>query len=102
MVPLLLLLYAFSAAKSQAPGDEDDVCVTINNPGVNQEILMHSHNYRDLTARGGPWIVVDEDDNNNPLRGSSTPTVAIYLLRNYCMTLGTLCWCHLLRCDFIQ
>ena len=54
---------------SQAPGDEDEICVQINqevrqevNQGVH--VLMSSFNYRDLII-GGPWVTVNNDSNND-------------------------------------
>ena len=68
-----LLLLVVQATNGQAPGDEDDVCVQFNT-FVNEIVLMDSLNYRDLV--GGPWIVVDRDDNNDALGGTSSPRVS--------------------------
>ena len=71
---LLLLLVAVRAITGQAPGDEDDVCLQ---DVLNEEGLMSSFNYRDLvSSRGGPWTVVNNDDNNDMLTSTSVTTVS--------------------------
>ena len=72
----LLLLVIVQATNGQAPGDENQVCVEIT-PVVNQMVLMGSFYYiRLLEANGGPWIVVDNDTNNDGMGGSSVPMVS--------------------------
>ena len=77
-IVLLYLLSIFvtgSMPQRVAPGDEDQVCVT---PVLDQEILMASFNYRNLLeGSGGPWTVVDEDDNNDGLIFTSLTTVSL-------------------------
>ena len=79
---LLLHVYMFVIGNAQAPGDEDSACTYYirqiggSNSGSSGLTLMRSSNYVNLLeSNGGPWIVVDEDDNNNELMGNSTPTV---------------------------
>ena len=81
-IVLLYLLSLFatgSMPQRVAPGDEDQVCVTVTvTPVLNQEILMTSFNYRNLLeGNGAPWTVVDEDDHNNVLRFGSSTTVSL-------------------------
>ena len=77
-VAALLTLCFITTCTAVAPGDEDQECLTSpNRPStVNHEILMASFNYVNLLENdGGPWIVVDEDENNDPMAGNSIPTV---------------------------
>ena len=70
IVVLLMSFFVINSAQ-QAPGDEDELCLSLPSrpPVVNQEILMWSRSYRDLLERDAPWIVLDEDNNND---GTST------------------------------
>ena len=63
----LLLSIAVKAVTGQAPGDETDRCLTTitRQSFANQILLMSSHNYDDLIEEDGPWIVRNEDDNND-------------------------------------
>ena len=63
----LLLSIFVQAISGQAPGDEDDTCLTLigRSSFANQMVLMSSRNYRNLIDGEGPWIVVDRDNNNN-------------------------------------
>ena len=71
---LLLLLVAVRAITGQAPGDEDGVCLQ---DVFNEEDLMSSLNYRDLVpSRGGPWAVVNNDDNNDGFTSISVTAVS--------------------------
>ena len=65
----VLLSIFVQAISDQAPGDEDDCFTLIGRPSfANQIVLMSSRNYRNLVeSAGGPWIVVDRDNNNNGL-----------------------------------
>ena len=75
---LLVLFHTFTISYGQASGDEDASCVTL--PNRNEIVLMDSSNYLNLLRDdGGPWIVVDEDDNNEELMGRSIPTVRCYI-----------------------
>jgi len=70
-------IIAFGAASSSL-GDEDPECLkSPNRPStINQNILLASFNYANLLeSDGGPWAVVDEDQNNDLMAGNSTPTV---------------------------
>ena len=58
----LLLLFTVKATTCQAPGDEDDVCLR---DIVNEEVLMSSFFYKNLLINRAPWIVVDNDSNND-------------------------------------
>ena len=60
----LLLVFTVEATTGQAPGDEDDICLSMRD-FVNEEVLMSSFNYRNLLINRAPWIVVDNDDNND-------------------------------------
>ena len=62
----LLLSIFVQAISGQAPGDESELCSTLlDRPSFSDQIvLMSSYNYRNLIENEGPWIVVDEDDNN--------------------------------------
>ena len=66
-IAMILFCVSFITGNAQAPGDEDGRCKTRRNrPSViNQEILMWSFHYNDLIEKNGPWIVLDEDDNND-------------------------------------
>ena len=48
----------------QAPGDEDDICITYpSDPFINQVVLMSSLNYMNLLeTNGGPWSAVSMAD----------------------------------------
>ena len=71
---ILLLSVIVQATTGQAPGDEDDVCLE---DVVKEEILMSSFNYRNLVlSRGGPWTVVNDDDNNDGLTFNTLTTVS--------------------------
>ena len=71
---LLLLLVAVRAITGQAPGDEDNICLQ---DVLNEEDLMSSFNYRNLVQdRGGPWTVVNNDDNNDAFTSTSVTTVS--------------------------
>ena len=73
------LLITVHAVTSQAPGDEDQLCLTLptREPFVNQIVLMSSVNYGTLLeSDGGPWIVLNEDDNNDGLTFNSRTTVS--------------------------
>ena len=74
-VSSLFLLFATGSMQRVAPGDEDDVCVE---PVSNQEILMASFNYRNLLERvGSPWVVVNQDNNNDGFSFASSTTVSL-------------------------
>ena len=61
---ILLLLVIVQATTGQAPGDEDERCLE---DVVNEEGLMSSLTYRNLiSSMGGPWTVVDDDNNIDP------------------------------------
>ena len=72
----LLLSITFKIVTGQAPGDETGRCLTrINRQSfANQILLMSSHNYEHLIEEDGPWIVRNEDNNNDGrgLFGSQT------------------------------
>ena len=81
----VLLLHMFVTGDTQAPGDEDSACVDLqrippfSQPPVYEITLMKNSNYNYLLeSNGGPWIVVDEDNNNDDLMGNSTSTVCQY------------------------
>jgi len=61
----VVLLVTVHATTRQAPGDEDAVCVGINEYFrifVNQEVLISSFNYFNLLEpNGGPWAAIDLD-----------------------------------------
>ena len=87
-VSSLFLLFATGSMQRVAPGDEDDMCVE---PVINQEILMASFNYANLLESGysgsfrrGPWVVVNQDNNNDGLTFSSLTTVSlnVYLMHD--------------------
>ena len=68
---LVIASWTTFTGASQAPGDKDQEC---NAPqSFNQEILLDSSNYANLL--NGTWTVVDNDNNNDPMEGTSTPTV---------------------------
>ena len=70
-----MVLYSVivQTATGQAPGDEDDSCLE---DVVNEEDLMSSFNYRNLLpSNGGPWTVVNDDNNNDGLTFGSLTTV---------------------------
>ena len=70
----ILLLVIVQATTGQAPGDEDDVCLE---DIVNEEVLMSSLYYRNLVSgNGGPWSVVNIDNNNDGLPFGSRTTVS--------------------------
>ena len=83
----VLIAITVHATTGQAPGDVDQVCLTTpTRPSVvNQDLLMASFDYRDLIVNGGPWAVVDRDDNNNPVSGSPTPTVCLKIKCRWCV-----------------
>ena len=100
---LLLLLVIVQATTGQAPGDEDGVCLYLQDV-LNEEVLMSSFNYRDLVAsRGGPWAVVNNDDNNDAFTSTSVTTVSelrctalfviLVLVDTSCNNLYKDCWC---------
>ena len=64
---VLLESITFMAVLGQAPGDETVSCLTriTRQSFANQILLMSSHNYDDLIEDDGPWIVRNEDDNND-------------------------------------
>ena len=66
-IAMPLFCVSFITGNAQAPGDEDGNCKTHRyRPSViNQEILMWSFNYNDLIEKNGPWIILNEDDNND-------------------------------------
>ena len=72
-----LLLITLHAVTSQAPGDEDQLCFFLptREPLVNQIVLMSSLNYGTLLY-GGPWVVLDEDNNNDGRTFSSQTAVS--------------------------
>ena len=71
---ILLVLVTVHATIGQAPGDEDERCLE---DIVNEEDLMSSFNYRNLLrSNGGPWTVVDDDNNNDNLTFASVTTVS--------------------------
>ena len=75
----LLLLINVHAVIGQAPGDEDQLCLTLptREPFVNQIVLMSSLNYMSLSeSDGGPWVVLNEDNNNDGLTFTSRTTVS--------------------------
>ena len=74
----LLLSITVKAVTGQAPGDESDNCLTriTRQSFANQILLMSSHNYERLIEDGGPWIVRNEDDNNDGRTFSSDTTVS--------------------------
>ena len=63
-IAMILFCVSFITGNAQAPGDEDGRCKTRTSV-INQEILMWSFNYNNLIEKNGPWIVLDEDDNND-------------------------------------
>lgn len=74
----VLLAIAVHATTGQAPGDAEELCLNARSrpPVVNQEILLANFNYGSLLqSSGGPWAVVDLDDNNDLVGGTSTPMV---------------------------
>lgn len=78
LAALVVASLTISRAVSQSPGDEDNECLTsTDRPStVNQNILMATFNYANLLENdGGPWAVVDEDENNDSMDGNSIPTV---------------------------
>ena len=74
----LLLSIAVKAVTGQAPGDETDRCLTTitRQSFANQILLMSSHNYNNLIEDDGPWIVRNEDDNNDGGTLTSDTTVS--------------------------
>ena len=65
---IITSLYIIATCNAIAPGDEDQECLTSpNRPSTyNREVLMASFNYMNLLENdGGPWVVVDEDGNND-------------------------------------
>ena len=74
----LLLSITVKAVTGQAPGDETDTCLTriTRQSFANQILLMSSHNYNNLIEDDGPWIVRNEDDNNDGGTFSSQTTVS--------------------------
>ena len=74
----LLLSITVKAVTGQAPGDETDRCLTriSRQSFANQILLMSSHNYNDLIQDDGPWIVRNEDDNNDGRTQTSQTTVS--------------------------
>lgn len=78
IVTLIVTVTICNAVSLQAPGDEDPECLTSpDRPStVNQEILMASFNYANLLERdGGPWIVVNEREINDPMSAGNATTV---------------------------
>ena len=73
----LLLSIVVKAITGQAPGDETVSCLTriTRQSFANQILLMSSHNYNNLIEAGGPWIVRNEDDNNDGRTLTSDTTV---------------------------
>ena len=72
------LLITMHAVTGQAPGDEDQLCRTLPTRGsfVNQMVLMSSFNYITLLeSNGGPWVVLNEDNNNDGRTFSSQTAV---------------------------
>jgi len=64
----VVLLVTVHATTRQAPGDEDNVCVEINEQFrtfVNQKVLMSNFNYLNLLEPNGPWAAVDEDGDDS-------------------------------------
>ena len=86
-VSSLFLLFATGSMQRVAPGDEDDVCVELGVETVsNQEILMASFYYRNLVQRvGSPWVVVNQDNNNDglPFGSSTTVSLNVYLMHDH-------------------
>ena len=74
----LLLSIAVKAVTGQAPGDETDRCLTtiFRQSFANQILLMSSHNYNNLIGGDGPWIVRNEDNNNDGRTLTSQTTVS--------------------------
>ena len=73
---ILLESITFTAVLGQAPGDETGSCLTriTRQSFANQILLMSSHNYDHLIETDGPWIVRNEDDNNDGLGLFSSQT----------------------------
>ena len=72
------LLITVHAVTGHAPGDEDQLCLFLptREPFVNQIVLMSTLNYEFvLESEGGPWFVLNEDDNNDDRTFSSQTTV---------------------------
>ena len=86
------LLITVHAVTGQAPGDEDQLCFTVSTrePFVNQIVLMSSLNYINLLeSDGGPWAVLNEDDNNDGRTFSSQTNVRNvfgFILLNRCFS----------------
>ena len=74
----LLLSITVKIVTAQAPGDETVSCLTriTRQSFANQILLMSSHNYNDLIGGDGPWIVRNEDDNNDGRTLLSETTVS--------------------------
>ena len=79
-----LLLITVHAVTGKTPGDEDQLCFSLptREPFVNQMVLMSSFNYETL-LNGGPWVVLNEDNNNDGLTFTSQTTVSEILLDLY-------------------
>ena len=77
----LLLSITVNTITGQAPGDETDSCLTriTRQSFANQILLMSSHNYNNLIEEDGPWIVRNEDDNNDGRTFSSETTVSDHI-----------------------
>ena len=73
----LLISITFETVTGQAPGDENVSCLTriTRQSFANQILLMSSHNYINLIEDDGPWIVRNEDDNNDGRTLTSETTV---------------------------
>ena len=84
---LLLLSITFETVTGQAPGDETDTCLTriTRQSFANQILLMSSHNYNTLIEDDGPWIVRNEDDNNDGGTFSSQTTVSDQIFMEFSM-----------------
>ena len=74
----ILLSITVKAVTGQAPGDETASCLTriTRQSFANQILLMSSHNYINLIEDDGPWIVRNEDDNNDERTLTSDTTVS--------------------------
>ena len=78
LLELVLESITITAVLGQAPGDETVRCLTrINRQSfANQILLMSSHHYNDLIEDDGPWIVRNEDNNNDGRTLTSQTTVS--------------------------
>ena len=84
---ILLESITIMAVLGQAPGDETVSCLTriTRQSFANQILLMSSHNYNNLIEEDGPWIVRNEDDNNDGGTFSSQTTVSGEILMEFSM-----------------